>query len=165
MCARVCVCVCVCVCKRERQERERERERESGVCVCVCVLSDRVCIFSLAAHCYLQEELVLQSRLDALVCSLGNNPMLREKLRVVRDLRAAGIRTDLIHDTTKVCCGWGGVGCLVVGLVCPTLLSGRGTGRTCCTKAKVCTDVGGRGTWAGWVGVGPGLLHLTSRCM
>ncbi|KAK7862324.1 hypothetical protein R5R35_005220 [Gryllus longicercus] len=44
----------------------------------------------------LQEE-SLPAMLDAVVCSLGNNPMLKEKATLVRDMWASGIRTLLME--------------------------------------------------------------------
>ncbi len=46
--------------------------------------------------------MTVESRCDVLVCSLGHKTMIKEKLHVLRDLWAAGIKADLIHDATKV---------------------------------------------------------------
>ena len=44
----------------------------------------------------------MDSRCEVLVCSLGHKAMMKEKLHVLRDLWATGLKADLIHDTTKV---------------------------------------------------------------
>ena len=58
-------------------------------------------LFVIFLACW-QDEVQIDSRCDVLVCSLGHKPMMKEKLHVLRDLWAAGLKADLIHDSTKV---------------------------------------------------------------
>ncbi|KAL5008543.1 hypothetical protein ScPMuIL_014124 [Solemya velum] len=48
-----------------------------------------------------QEECRPQGAYDILVCTIGHKPMLKERLRIVKNLWAAGLKVDILHDTLQ----------------------------------------------------------------
>ena len=44
----------------------------------------------------------MSSTYDVLVCSLGYKPMIKEKLSIVKDLWSAGVKADVMYDTSQV---------------------------------------------------------------